>query len=631
MSYLGPLRLHFAGQFQADVSTVNNDPTHFNNATFQPSFQKLQDAQHANGWFNPQGDAAFRLKGCAVTSAWAAAGQVTTPDPVLGYLVADSDRTVPAKLVDLDSCQQLVSTIWGLRVRITDANGKTVLSGAFEPAAFIDIWDRAIGGGGDIGACATYQSVLTDLEWGDISASPFLTELHAASGPRGRLSIKFMVDSLNANFRSPDFMCGRIVGTIGPASVGEPQHMVIGRRFMASPAAGGNFFNPAGKINFCTAVVDDATSTVYLDLGNALHTVGSTGAISDTGDLTLGVRVPPTTPDQPATVSPLGVIPSQGGRGYAGDPNWYPRTAGIVALPLTSAGLAQVAASPLAITGPAGSQVVITERLAGTFVRADSFVFRLSPGDMQDIPVYANQWGRPLVGAVVAFTADSGQLQPLTGVPVATPPNAVSFNGSATTNGDGVALLRVTAGDPGKPRWAAVDKYGIDGQVYGIRPALADPSIAAGPVNQWDFISLLVWSGFSAPTPVTWYDVQPIFQQYANLYPAMLRFLNLADHDEVVANAYLLELAFNLPITDPNTMPVTRDLSPAKRRAVLSWLADPLQGIAQPEARERNLAAAEPAAVIDDATPASTATNGGKAAAAARRLILTTDLEGSSS
>ena len=55
MSYLNALRLHFAGQFQANPSTVNNDPGHFDNATFQPSYQKLQGPNFdpPNGWFNP--------------------------------------------------------------------------------------------------------------------------------------------------------------------------------------------------------------------------------------------------------------------------------------------------------------------------------------------------------------------------------------------------------------------------------------------------------------------------------------------------------------------------------------------------------------------------------------------------
>jgi hypothetical protein len=152
MSYLAPLRLHFVGQFQAAVSTVNNDPDHFNNKTFKPEYQLLQKpnaqptADDMRGWWNPKGSADWRFIGCAVTSAWYADGSsVGRHDPVLEMLVADSDRQAPAKLVDLDPEQQMVSTIFGLEVRICDREGRTLVSGKFVPAAFIDIWDRAPG------------------------------------------------------------------------------------------------------------------------------------------------------------------------------------------------------------------------------------------------------------------------------------------------------------------------------------------------------------------------------------------------------------------------------------------------------------------------------------------------------
>src|SRR5215212_7666839 len=153
MSYLNSLRLHFAGSFQANVSTVNNDPGHYDNATFIPSYQQMQSPTFnpANGWFNPQGDAAWRLLGCAVTAAWTPAGAVAASDPVLQCIIADSDTQAPAKLCDLDPEQQLVSEIWGLQVRIADASGNALLSADYEPAAFMDIWDRAVGAesGGD--------------------------------------------------------------------------------------------------------------------------------------------------------------------------------------------------------------------------------------------------------------------------------------------------------------------------------------------------------------------------------------------------------------------------------------------------------------------------------------------------
>src|SRR5579871_3741524 len=174
MSYLNALRLTFCGQFQAAVSTVNNDPTHYNNATFKtPEYQ-----ERPAGWWNPRGDANWRMIGCQITSATLSTGEPTAAaDPVLTYSIADSDLTVAAKLVDLDPAQQTVSEIWGLDIRLADRAGKTLLQAKFEPAAFMDIWTRWPTGSGDGSASAVYQSVLTNLQWGDIASSTFLTQL----------------------------------------------------------------------------------------------------------------------------------------------------------------------------------------------------------------------------------------------------------------------------------------------------------------------------------------------------------------------------------------------------------------------------------------------------------------------
>jgi hypothetical protein len=630
MSYLNSTRLHFAGRFQANVSTVNNDPGHFDNATFIPSYQEMQGPKMKppNGWFNPEGDAAFRLLGCSVTSAWLPEGQVTAGDPVLTCLVADSDKQVPAKLVDLDSEQQLVSEIWGLQVRITDPQGHTIMTGDFEPAAFADIWDRATGGGGggDIGAGAMYQSVLRHLRWGDVSASPFLSALRTAASD-GLLSIKFNVDGLNMDFTSPDFMSGRIVGTIGPADSIEPAHMVIGRQFMATAAAGGNFFTPIGGINFFAARVDEPANCIYLDLGNALSTSAPGGNLNDLGELTLGFFDPTASAGNPAgSVVPLGRIPS----GYASDPAWYNRTAGVVVLPLTAAQLQTISKAPLTLYAAAPTpSVFISESMLGVFVRADKFVYRLSPKEAVEIPVYATRWGRPLAGITVNFVADASQLQPSNNIhpkdvpPVAVPASALTFNSHAMTNAKGVATLSIKASNPGTPRYFNKGQdYGLDGQVYGIRPAFANSQFS-GPVNQWNFISFLVWSAFEVSDPATWDELQPIFQQYANLYPVMNRFLNLGDYDSVKANAQLLALAFSLDVGNANSMPVTRDLSPAKRRAILNWLKNPLPG-AKRAAKAPEPSAPRPAVVAGESPSfGDHMPKGGKAAAAARRLVLT--------
>jgi hypothetical protein len=627
MSYLSVLRLHFAGKFQANVSTVNNDPGHFENATFKPSYQQMQQGSDMNGWFNPQGDAAFRLLGCRVTSAWMANGEPASPgDSITQSLVADGDSQVCAKLVDLDSEQQLVSTIWGLQVRITDPSGSTtLLQGDFLPAAFADIWDRATGGGGggDIGAGAMFQSVLTNLRWGDLASSAFLQALRASVQAEGLLSIKFNVDGLDMNYRSPDFMCGRLVGSIGPASAAEPRHLVLGRQFMAQSSPQGNFFTPVGGINFFAGRVDETTSSLLLDLGNALSTSAPGGALNDLGDLVLGVYSPLATPPDPAgTVLQLTTIAAGGAGGYASDPTWYPRTAGVVVVPLTAAQLAAVGRAPLVLFSGTGSTTFISEWTSGAFLRADGFVFRLSPGETLQAPVYATKWGQPLAGAQISFVPDPSQLQPANYInphdvpPVATPLSALEFNRSAVTDQQGRAILNITAGDPANPRGF------IDGQVYGIRPGFADAQYS-GPQNQWNFISLLVWDAFAPQEPVTWHGaLAPIFQQYANLYPVMQRFLDLSSYEQVCANVRLLQLAFGLDPANPNSMPVTRDLSPAKRRVILKWLANPLLGSPRPSETPT------PAAGIRTTTgPMATQPpmkgRGGKAEAAARRVIVT--------
>ena len=632
MSYLNPPRLHFSGFFQATISTVNNDPVHFNNAAFEPSYQDVQtgnDPSQWNGWFNPRGNGDWRLIGCTVTSAVMADGSpAADDDPVLAALVADSDRAAPAKLVDLDPEQQLVSMIWGLEIRIATPAGETLLGGQFEPAAFMDIWDRSLGPGtpGDINAGAMYQSVLSGLRWSNIE-SPFLRQLHDAAVD-GVLSVKFNVDGVNLEPDSPRFLQGRIVGAIGAAAPGEPRHFVRGRQFMATFGPGGNFFVPAGEVNFCAGVLDQRTSRVYVDLGNALPTVEPGGQLANLGDLAL-CQVPPPDPKDPPFL--VGSLPADS---YT-QPTWYPGTAGIAVFPpdraLSADELALLDDNPLALVvmPPGGSlALAIEESPGGVFVRADQFVFRLNPNEEATARLYATRFGHPYPGAAVITVPVPGQLQPVSQIgpapSAATPADAIGYDPRVITDEDGVARLRIRARDPGQPRGY------IDGQVYAIYPVLEETIISPAtpyPFNQWNFISLLVWSGFEPDEPPTWFgSIQPVLQQYANLYPVMQRFLDLEDYESVCAHIPLLALAFGLNPTDPNSMPVTRDLSAAKRIAILRWLTDTAED-GKPRKGDAGQAAAStrPGASPGSSPPVAyrivPPNLGGKASAASRRLV----------
>ena len=279
-------------------------------------------------------------------------------------------------------------------------------------------------------------------------------------------------------------------------------------------------------------------------------------------------------------------------------------------------------------------------------MRADNYVYRLSPGDSVEIPVYATQWGKRVPGVDVTFVQDPSGLQPPQNniPPVATPVTVLTYTPTntplpaagqsyppvtVTTDSRGIATLPITATDPGTPRnfpdpaTSQPTIYGIDGQVYGITPSFADPAYGgptgnnAWPQDSFNFISFLVWSGFTPANPVSGTDLYPVFQQYANLYPVMNRFLDMGNYEQVVANTRLLQFAFDLDQADPNAMPVTRDLSPAKRAAILAWLKNPIRGTwpeppAPAQAKVMALAAAVP-------ERGGMPPQGGKTAALARR------------
>jgi hypothetical protein len=537
MSYLNPLRLHFAGSFQAAVSTINNTDANFELGN-----------QNINPSWNPQGSGDWRLIGCSVTSAYDANGAPVSGDPVLQCLVADSDRAVPAKLVDLDPDQQGVSQVWGMDVRICDAGGNNLLRGRYEVAPFTDLWDRVHGSGpGDANYGAMYQSTLYDLEWGDVSASPLLSELRGATDS-GRLSIKFNVDGYDDDSANPGFTIGRVVGTIGPWAEGEPHHFVAGRQLLTTL----NGIVPSAGINYCHALVDEQAGKVLLDLGNALPTTGSGGPLADLGEIAL-------------TCGPVDL----GGISYT-EPGWYEATAGVVALPagrsLTSEELAKIAQTPLSIVGNGTPPAGAAEDPSGAYVRADNFVFRLDPGEVATARVWATRYGKPYAGAQVQVSAAlMGAGDGL---------DAIEFPAEVVTGPRGIALLPVAAYDPGYPR-----DY-IDGQVYAITPTL--PETATATADPFNFVSLLVWSGFKPDEPLGWMgtprgSLYPIFAQYAQLYPVMARFLDLSSYEQVTepSNLQMLRLAFGLDPSDPNSMPVTRDLSPSKRRAILRWMDTP--------------------------------------------------------
>src|SRR5271165_2703100 len=282
VSYLDSPRLHFRGWFQADVSTINNDVRTFQNASFVPEYQQLNQ----NGSWNPEGTGIFRILDCSVTGGFMK-GRPLKPgdDPAIGMTVQNADQRAPGKLVDLDPQQQMVSQIWGMQVRLVNPALETVMHGEFNPAAFINLWQRQIEGVRmDQQLAACYQSVLGEVAWHDVSSSPLLTTMKT-EGQDGMLSIDFNVFGYGRDPSIPRYTMGHIVGTIGPYMQGEPKHFTVGRQLISALPP----FSTNVPVNTLQAKVAADGLSVTADFGNALQIDDANSGLTNIGQVLLAV------------------------------------------------------------------------------------------------------------------------------------------------------------------------------------------------------------------------------------------------------------------------------------------------------------------------------------------------------
>lgn len=590
MSTLDLPRLVFSGDFQADVSTVNNDVRHYDRATFEDRFQQPQTGSSLDGWWNPSGSGAFRLIDCTVRCVTHRDGTAQTPGSTdhvtAGLRITGAATRVSGKLVDLDPQWQLASELWGLGVRLADADDETLLSGLFEPTSFRDILfgrQRRPAPNGQT-AAAVYTSRLTELEHVPAGRSLLVDQLLDAADD-GTLAIRLTTFGYFTIAQEPRFTLGRVVGVIGPGRSRQPRRFVLGRRFAPADSNA----TPEG-VNFFDAVLDPPARRLSVDLGNALPLSDPFGATADIGPLTVAVLRTPDGPDGTPGVREGETVPAAdllpvGSIDYRTS-QWLLNTAGVVDLTLDDAGVTLAADHPLALVAPDGdnARVVIRETFGGLFARCDQVVVRVDTrrDETVRVPVrlYAARWGIPLPEVRI----NTQLLPPIPGLgggdpddpdpPTATipdintPPEAVAVPSGTTTDDHGCGEVVLEVSDPGSPRGY------LDGQIYVVGYGLDGP--AGTQQHQFDLIAVHARDAFTAPAHPTWVDdIQPIFSQYGNVYPIMSRRLvDLADYDAVHENAAILELAFSRDIADPNHMPVTRDLSADKQAMILAWLRE---------------------------------------------------------
>ncbi|MCY7297253.1 hypothetical protein [Alteromonas sp. a30] len=267
----------------------------------------------------------------------------------------------------------------------------------------------------------------------------------------------------------------------------------------------------------------------------------------------------------------------------------------IATMPLGIIGTIKTATAP-------HTTILLQENNEGLNLRADQFVFRMNPKtesgatpvqpDTATVKIYATQFGEPLKNetliidkmdeiTAMRYTMNTLGTAGTRGIQnISTPQKALTLANHDTgiasysdaikvvTNENGVAEFELQATDPGTPRGS----QDLQSQIYFIQYNFAQPERFLNfkqDVN--DLVSVLVFSGYSIPDNPSWENcIKHILPQYGKLYPIMGRFA-LGDYDTVVKYADAIRTVLAKPVDDPLHMPVVRDLSYERTRAILQW------------------------------------------------------------
>lgn len=589
MSYLHSPRLIFTGDFKSDVSTVNNDPAHYNNQTFQPSFQQF-GLGNTNGWWNPEGGASFSFLDCRVRQITLPDGTTQTEpaeDIILGQAVGDFGDRATGKMVDLDPQEQGSSELWAVTLRIGTADDELLLRGDVRPTAFRDLQLRQQTGakvnGQPLGG--TWTTVLTNIEWGKRSAdSPFLEKLRdATEGDRLSLNLQ-AYGYYYAHAADGRFSLGRIIGALGPWLESEPELFAPARRLYGILNVG-TTKRPAVFFSNSNFLFENCERRLTLDLGGSFPIADAMGTITQDQKYVIAVSKKPIAFAPSTTPQTLvaGDFTTIGDLNYTtGD--WLDKTGGIVALDNISDDVAgALENNQLLLLTPSSNNdayvIIAREAIDGYLVRAENFVQRLDSDCTNEVRLYAYQYGEPLDGANIAITLEPptpiepvGPDNPICEVPGNNyPPEGLTFSGTVTTAPDGGACLSITGNAIDNPRGY------IDGQIYTLDYQLQDiPNDPAEGRFSNDVIFVHLRDHFEVPKNPAWTDIAKIMTQFGNLYPIMSKYIvDLSDPVAVKNKQDILTFAFTRPIHDSLHMPVTRDLSDAKRQTILKWLESP--------------------------------------------------------
>ncbi len=390
-----------------------------------------------------------------------------------------------------------------------------------------------------------------------------------------------------------EFDHGNIVGTIGSYSKEKPDFYTPARSLIPT--------KPEKEFCQCfyaTAKNDPANDRITLDLGDSLPVdwPGQSPWWEKLGDLSVGYC-------KAGSFVKLADIPyindSAQGKSDRSASDFIYKRAGILDIDITEH--RDALSLPLTIVGTPNykQHTFLQEDMNGFSIRADRFVFRMNPGvktsesnypegDTQPLGIHVRQFGEivtthnnaPLHVSLQILsqaeaekytrgtvgTSGSAGIKNLS-IPEGNDASVQVDSHTAVVEKNGVAHFTLTASDPGNPR------QHVDGQIYFIRYFLqagnTEIELTQDPNN---LITVMNYDVPRIDGAVSWDNgIGEILRQFAFLYPVMDR-IGLSDHQRVKTNAQEIKMVLSFPITHPLHMPVTRDLSVAKRKLIIDWL-----------------------------------------------------------
>ena len=610
-SYLDVPRIHFRGKFRADVNSRNNW-----NCNFDPSLPLYQPQE-----WNSNGTSEWELIDTVVMSVVDRDGKEVSNSPLLGAELFSNQERPLAKIVDLDVDFQ-ISTLYGLNIGLR-VGDETVLWGNWSLSVITrEVWNKL--------KCAEPQhhhgairgtlstSRITDIVWSSSPVTQGLQEATRCPDCTGDLAVSITLYL----YSEETFTIGSILGTIGVTKSGEPLNAGGDRHLETTKPA--IIFPPDHPCkesevddqtdpwtNYAPFTIDESRNVLVMDIGNAFPITGDNKPI-DLGELWLGVlgddgsvsifgdSIPYLDPnlqnrggiieqkiDSGTLDASLLVIVKEIHQGEVGGDNVYPLREAFPALKSTNNKV----------------QLFLKESLY--YIRATGYYLdrlQYSVKDTSDTTLLVTRYGKPVEGATVRVG-----IPPVLTVLPRDGIAAVQDTKQTDSNGLVTFTFQVASPIPFPRRYITpqqcapkseqkhnkqeqstepdsndVHTLPIDGQVYNFYFCVdVPPGNCKPPDNQHSnvLLTFLAFSTTNYTRPYTWVDhVQPIFEQFYHLHFNMRTILDLSNFTEVTSshNKELLCISFSKEITDPNYMPVTRDLSPTKRSMILEWLQNPL-------------------------------------------------------